>query len=110
VAGYCEGVAEVLLRARNALRRGGKMVVVVNDRRGLYEDILAEAGLRLDERVRRHVNRRTGRRRGEYFEDVLVASAALRVPNVMGPRRRGAMGGARQGRRERSYRMRYGRD
>jgi hypothetical protein len=78
VAGYCEGVAEVLLRARNALGRGGKVVVVVNDRRGLYEDILAEAGLRLDERVRRHVNRRTGRRRGEYFEDVLVASAALR--------------------------------
>jgi hypothetical protein len=78
VKGYCEGVAEVLLRARNGLRRGGKVVVVVNDRRGLYEDILAEAGLRLDRRVRRHVNRRTGRRKGEYFEEILVASPALR--------------------------------
>ncbi|MDX6440800.1 MAG: hypothetical protein QOE43_529, partial [Gaiellaceae bacterium] len=33
---------------------------------------LDRAGLRLDERLRRHVNRRTGRRAGEYFEDVLV--------------------------------------
>jgi len=31
------------------------------------------AGLRLEERYRRHVNRRTGRRAGEFFEDVLVA-------------------------------------
>jgi DNA methylase len=78
VAGYCEAVVEVLLRARNALRRGGKVVVVVNDRRGLYDGILAEAGLRVEKRLLRHVNRRTGRRRGEYFEEVLVASPALR--------------------------------
>jgi hypothetical protein len=44
----------------------------VNDRRDLYPAILERAGLRLDERLRRHVNRRTGRRAGEYFEDVLV--------------------------------------
>ena len=30
-------------------------------------------GARLEARLRRHVNRRTGRRAGEYFEDVLVA-------------------------------------
>ena len=45
----------------------------VNDRRELYPEILERAGLRLEERYRRHVNRRTGRRAGEYFEDVLVA-------------------------------------
>jgi hypothetical protein len=27
----------------------------------------------LEQRYQRHVNRRTGRRAGEYFEDVLVA-------------------------------------
>jgi hypothetical protein len=32
-------------------------------------------GLRLEARLRRHVNRCTGRRAGEYFEDVLVAYA-----------------------------------
>jgi hypothetical protein len=48
-------------------------VIVVNDRRDLYPEILARAGLTLEQRYRRHVNRRTGRRAGEYFEDVLVA-------------------------------------
>ena len=76
VAGYCEGVAATLRRARAALRPGGRVVVVVNDRRGLYDGILAAAGLRLEERMLRHVNRRTGRRKGEYFEEVLVAVPA----------------------------------
>jgi hypothetical protein len=63
----------VLARARAALRRGGRIVVVVNDRRRLFDGILAGAGLRLEERIVRHVNRRTGRRRGEFYEEVLVA-------------------------------------
>ena len=45
------------------------MLVVVNDRRDLYAEILERAGLDLEERLLRHVNRRTGRRAGEYFED-----------------------------------------
>jgi DNA modification methylase len=73
VAGYCEGVAAVLARARKALRPGGRIVIVVNDRRKLYDGILASAGLRLEERALRHVNRRTGRRKGEFYEEVLVA-------------------------------------
>jgi hypothetical protein len=72
-AGYCEAVSEILARTRDALVPGGRLVIVVNDRRGLYEGILADAGLRLEERTARHVNRRTGRRNGEYYEDVLVA-------------------------------------
>jgi hypothetical protein len=51
-------------------------VIVVNDRRELYADVLVRAGLRLDRRYRRHVNRRTGRRAGEYSEDVLVTRRA----------------------------------
>jgi hypothetical protein len=70
---YVEGVAAVLANVRGALRRGAPVVIVINDRRELYPEILELAGLRLEERYRRHVNRRTGRRAGEYFEDVLVA-------------------------------------
>jgi hypothetical protein len=73
VSGYCDGVAAVLRRAGAALEPSGRVVVVVNDRRGLYDEILAAAGLRLEERLARHVNRRTGRRKGEFFEEVLVA-------------------------------------
>jgi hypothetical protein len=69
---YVGGVASVLARAKATLRRGAPVCVVVNDRRGLYPEIVERAGLRLDERLERHVNRRTGRRAGEYFESILV--------------------------------------
>jgi hypothetical protein len=70
---YMDGIAAVLRRAKSSLRARAPAVVVVNDRRNLYPEILDRAGLRLEERLRRHVNRRTGRRAGEFYEDVLVA-------------------------------------
>ena len=70
---YVDAVALVLARAAAALVPRAPVVIVVNDRRQLYPTILDRAGLQLDRRYRRHVNRRTGRRAGEYFEDVLVA-------------------------------------
>jgi hypothetical protein len=72
---YRNGIAAVLARAAVKLRPAAPILVVVNDRRDLYPEILARAGLELEARHRRHVNRRTGRRAGEYFEDVLVARA-----------------------------------
>jgi hypothetical protein len=70
---YVEGIGEVLAAASTALEDGGRVVIVVNDRRSLYDEILARSGLELEVRLRRHVNRRTGRRAGEYFEEILVA-------------------------------------
>jgi hypothetical protein len=75
LAAYADGIVEALVSASRALRRGAPVLIVVNDRRDLYPEILERAGLRLEERRRRHVNRRTGRRAGEFFEDVLVARA-----------------------------------
>jgi hypothetical protein len=72
---YQDAIVDVLLNVRTALRPGAPVAIVVNDRRDLYPEILDRAGLRLEQRLRRHVNRRTGRRAGEYFEDVLVARA-----------------------------------
>jgi hypothetical protein len=76
LASYCDGVAAVLGRSAERVRGDGAVVIVVNDRRELYPSILDAAGLQLEARYRRHVNRRTGRRAGEYFEDVLVARRA----------------------------------
>jgi hypothetical protein len=70
---YTDGVAHVLAASAAALRPRGRIVIVVNDRRELYPAVLERAGLVLEQRYQRHVNRRTGRRAGEYFEDVLVA-------------------------------------
>jgi hypothetical protein len=73
---YVDGVAGVFRACVEVLRPRGRVVIVVNDRRDLYPQLLERAGLRLEQRYRRHVNRRTGRRAGEYFEDVLVARPA----------------------------------
>ena len=76
LAAYGEGIADVLASCAAALEPRGRVVIVVNDRRELYPEILERAGLELEQRYQRHVNRRTGRRAGEYFEDVLVARRA----------------------------------
>ena len=70
---YAAGISDVLGRCAERLAPGAPVLVVVNDRRDLYPGILERSGLRLAERLERHVNRRTGRRAGEYFESVLVA-------------------------------------
>ena len=76
LAAYVEGISDVLASCARTLRPKGRIVIVVNDRRALYDEILACSGLVLEQRYQRHVNRRTGRRAGEYFEDVLVARRA----------------------------------
>lgn len=75
IAEYVSGVTAVLRRCVRSLVPGAPVVLVVNDRRDLYPAILDASGLRLEERLERHVNRRTGRRAGEYFESILVARA-----------------------------------
>jgi hypothetical protein len=71
---YVTGISEVLRRCAEALRPKAPVIVVVNDRRDLYPEILERAELQLVDRLERHVNRRTGRRAGEYFESILVAT------------------------------------
>jgi hypothetical protein len=78
VAEYTDGISAILRRCSDALVPGAPVLVVVNDRRGLYPEILERSGLELGERLERHVNRRTGRRAGEYFESVLVATKGAR--------------------------------
>ena len=73
IGDYVVGIAGVFANAREALRPRARVVIVINDRRELYPEILERAGLTIETRYRRHVNRRTGRRAGEFFEDVIVA-------------------------------------
>ena len=65
-------MADAFRNARRFMRPGAPVVIVVNDSHELYPQILDAPGLVLEERLTRHVNRRTGRRAGEFFEDVLV--------------------------------------
>jgi hypothetical protein len=69
---YVDGMARVLHAQSRSLERDAPVIVVVNDRRELYPQILARSELQLVGRLERHVNRRTGRRAGEYYESILV--------------------------------------
>jgi hypothetical protein len=75
VRAYVEDMIAVFDNAHRQLPAEAPVIIVVNDPKGLYPEILGRAGLSLEERLTRHVNRRTGRRAGEFFEDVLVARA-----------------------------------
>jgi DNA modification methylase len=77
IAEYCDGIVEAFAHTRRHLRPDAAVAIVVNDSRGLYDEIARRAGLRLESRSARHVNRRTGRRAGEYFEDVLWLRPAV---------------------------------
>ena len=76
VGAYADDMVAALTASAACLRPGAPLAIVVNDRLGLYGEILERAGLQLESRTLRHVNRRTGRRAGEYFEEILVARAA----------------------------------
>jgi hypothetical protein len=73
---YVEAMSAVLGNTASQLARDAWVLIVVNDSQSLYPEILGNASLVLEERITRHVNRRTGRRAGEFFEDVLVCRAA----------------------------------
>ena len=73
---YVDAMAEVFRNAARQLRRGAPVVIVVNDSRDLYPEILRRSRLVLEDRLARHVNRRTGRRAAEFFEEILVCSTS----------------------------------
>jgi DNA modification methylase len=72
VGAYVADMTAVFANAARELRRDAPIVIVVNDSRNLYPEILAAGGLLLEDTITRHVNRRTGRRAGEFFESILV--------------------------------------
>jgi DNA modification methylase len=69
---YQEDIAGVLQRISKSLKPGGRMIVVAGDKANLYPEIATMAGVDVEATVRRHVNRRTGRRSGEFYESVFI--------------------------------------
>lgn len=67
---YMVGINDVLLHTRQFLAKNALMVIVVNDKHGLYKP--ENVGFKTIGRVERHVNRRTGRRNGAFYESILI--------------------------------------
>ncbi len=74
---YKSDITEVFKNiANNVLdKKNGNIVVVVNDRLNLYEDIMNNAGLGISKRLKRQVDRRTGRRSSGFYEDIIIWNA-----------------------------------
>ena len=69
---YKKGIAEVFSRMLTVMPSGGRLIVVANDKAGLYPQIANSLGVEVDYVVNRHVNRRTGRRSGEFYESIFI--------------------------------------
>jgi DNA modification methylase len=69
---YKNNIAEVFRNVAKSLPSGGYIIVVAADRANLYGDILRLAGLEQEHVLRRHVNRRTGRRSTEFYESIFI--------------------------------------
>ena len=71
-AAYVCDMTDVFRNVAKRIRPGGTMVVVAGDKFNLYRQILDLPELEHKATIRRHVNRRTGRRSSEFFESVFV--------------------------------------
>jgi DNA modification methylase len=75
VDAYVADMVAVFANAKRHMKHGTRAIIVIDDARSLYDEILSEAGLKVEECRKRHVNRRTGRRNGEFFEEIIIARA-----------------------------------
>ncbi|MFQ6015428.1 MAG: class I SAM-dependent methyltransferase, partial [Anaerolineae bacterium] len=71
-ASYIRNMVEVFRNLLPYIREGGVIIFIVNDKFGLYDEIISTVGLRLEKRITRQVSRRTGRRSSEFGEDILI--------------------------------------
>jgi len=69
---YQKDIALVFCNAAKSMKSGGRMIVVANDSKGLYERIAELAGVKCECFINRHVNRRTGRRSSKFYESIFI--------------------------------------
>jgi len=69
---YRQSIAEVFRHAAEYMKKDALAVVVVHDKHSLYPEVAGECGFEVAHVIERHVNRRTGRRAGEFFEQIYI--------------------------------------
>ncbi len=69
---YIAGIGEVLHNIKSSLVDDGVMAIVVSDKHKLYSRLASEIGFIEEKSLERHVNRRTGRRANDFYEEVLI--------------------------------------
>jgi len=69
---YQQNITGVFRHSMKFMAKGGRLIVVAGDRHELYGRIAEMIDAELEDVVTRHVNRRTGRRSGEFYESVFI--------------------------------------
>ena len=69
---YIVNIATVFRQAAQSMPENSPIIVVANDRFNLYPEIARLAEMKIEATIERHVNRRTGRRSGEFYETIFV--------------------------------------
>ncbi len=54
------------------MHKDGKIIVIAGDTHNLYGEIAKMANLKVEDVLRRHVNRRTGRRASDFYESIFI--------------------------------------
>lgn len=72
VENYQQAIAEVFQNACRSLPSGGHLIVIAGDKHNLYDEIARRVGVEVEASLRRHVNRRTGRRSSEFYESIFI--------------------------------------
>jgi hypothetical protein len=73
---YLDQIEQVFANLKQHLKKNTRLVVVVHDRKNLYQELSKRLGFRTEAELHRHVNRRTGRRAGDFFESVYIWKVA----------------------------------
>lgn len=73
---YMMDIATVFRRIAQVMPSGAPMVVA-NDKHNLYGRIAEMVGVQVEAVLYRHVNRRTGRRCGEFYETIFIWQTPL---------------------------------
>lgn len=69
---YQKDIADVFKNTLKYMPADGKLIVIAGDKHELYQEIAKMVRVKVVDVVTRHVNRRTGRRSGEFYESVFI--------------------------------------
>ncbi len=71
-ADYFQGIVDVFANVKENMPDNSTIVIIANDSDNIYPQVLNELDLQQEFELKRHVNRRTGRRSNDFYESIFV--------------------------------------
>ena len=71
---YSKDISKVFKNIVDNCPKLQTIIIIINDKHSIYDDLLSDAGIIIKNRTKRTVDRRSGRRGKGYYEDILVCN------------------------------------